>query len=87
MEEELKSLEAKAEKNEQDYQRISILYRQINEEKSVIKGVKKSLKEEQKTLYVKRGMVKKIITAWLITVPSAAVLAAAIFYMIKGVMS
>jgi PiT family inorganic phosphate transporter len=87
MEKELKNLEAKPEKNEQDYQRISILYRQIGQEKSVIKDVKKSLKEEQKTLYVKRGMVKKIITAWLITVPSAAVLAAAIFYMIKGVMA
>jgi PiT family inorganic phosphate transporter len=31
--------------------------------------------------------VKKIITAWLITVPSAAVLSACLFYTIRGVMT
>jgi PiT family inorganic phosphate transporter len=36
---------------------------------------------------VKRDAIKKIITAWLITVPSAAVMAAAIFFMIKGIMT
>lgn len=83
---ELESLEAKEDKTSQDYQRISILYRSINDEKNSLKEVKKSLKQEEKNLYVKRGALKKIITAWLITVPSAAVLAACLFYMIKGIM-
>jgi PiT family inorganic phosphate transporter len=43
--------------------------------------MKKSLREN----YVKRGMVKKIIAAWVITVPAAAVLSAIIFFIIKGV--
>jgi len=35
--------------------------------------------------YVKRGMVKKIVAAWIITVPAAAVLSALIFYVLKGI--
>jgi PiT family inorganic phosphate transporter len=34
---------------------------------------------------VKRGMVKKIIAAWVITVPAAATLSAIIFFILKGV--
>jgi PiT family inorganic phosphate transporter len=83
---ELKGLEDKMLRTEQDYQRISNLYREIDQEEALIKKAKKSLKEDKKNLYVRRDAVKKIITAWLITVPSAAVLAAAIFYMIKGIM-
>jgi len=83
---ELKGLEDKMLRTEQDYQRISNLYREIDQEEALLKKAKKSLKEDKKNLYVKRDAVKKIITAWLITVPSAAVLAAALFYMIKGIM-
>jgi PiT family inorganic phosphate transporter len=36
--------------------------------------------------YVKRDLFNKIILAWVITVPVAAVLAAMIFFMIKGMM-
>ncbi|MCC5795948.1 MAG: inorganic phosphate transporter [Methylophaga sp.] len=84
---ELSSLQVKENKTMQDYQRITELYRLIDEEEGIIKKTKKTLKKEQKTLYVKRDMIKKIVTAWLITVPSAAVLSACIFFMIKGVMS
>ena len=84
---ELTSLQVKENKTMQDYQRITELYRLIDEEEGIIKKTKKTLKKEQKTLYVKRDMIKKIVTAWLITVPSAAVLSACIFYMIKGIMS
>jgi PiT family inorganic phosphate transporter len=31
-------------------------------------------------------MVKKIVTAWVVTVPAAATLSACIFFMIKGIM-
>jgi len=84
---ELKKLEAKKKKADQDYHRITELYRTADEEEDTLKKSKKLLKEDQKILYVKRDAIKKIITAWLITVPSAAVMAACIFYMIKGVMS
>jgi len=83
---ELKELERKEERSDKDYQRISTLYREIDDEEDTIKKAKKSLKKDKKNLYVKRDAIKKIITAWVITVPSAAVLAACMFYMIKGVM-
>jgi len=83
---ELKSIEKKEDRTDSDYQRISTLYREIDDEEDVIKKAKKSLKEDKKHLYVKRDALKKIITAWLITVPAAAVLAACMFYMIKGFM-
>lgn len=83
---ELEALEEKTDKTDQDYDRITALYRSVEEEEEAIKEAKKILKQDQKSLYVKRDVVKKIITAWLITVPSAAVMAACIFYMIKGFM-
>lgn len=83
---ELNSLMDKKEKSVADYQRITDLYQTIDEEKGSLKKAKKTLKKEKKNLYVKRDVVKKIITAWLITVPAAAVLSACLFYMIKGIM-
>jgi len=83
---ELKLLNAKENKVEEDYQRITNLYRSIDEEEATIKVAKKTLKNDKKSLYVKRDAIKKIITAWLITVPSAAVMAACIFFMITGFM-
>jgi PiT family inorganic phosphate transporter len=56
----------------------------INEHKAQKKKVK-ALKKDIREGYVKRGMVKKIIAAWIITVPAAAVLSAMIFFVIKGV--
>ncbi|RUM74820.1 MAG: inorganic phosphate transporter [Sulfurovum sp.] len=50
-------------------------------QKKRVKKIKKALREN----YVKRGMVKKIVAAWIITVPAAAILSAIIFYIIKGV--
>jgi PiT family inorganic phosphate transporter len=50
-------------------------------QKKKVKKIKKALREN----YVKRGMVKKIVAAWIITVPAAAILSAIIFYIIKGV--
>ncbi|MCX4186423.1 inorganic phosphate transporter [Methylophaga sp. OBS4] len=82
---ELNTLQVKKTKTVDDYQRITELYRAIDEEKAALKKAKKTLKKEKKILYVKRDMIKKIITAWLITVPAAAVLSACLFYMIKGI--
>ena len=64
-----------------NYQRKSELFETIKAEKKVTKALKKELKEN----YVKRGMVKKIIAAWIITVPAAASISAIIFFIIKGI--
>jgi len=66
---------------EDNYQRKAELFEIIKAEKKVTKAIKKQIKEN----YVKRGMVKKIIAAWVITVPAAATLSAIIFFIIKGV--
>jgi PiT family inorganic phosphate transporter len=82
---ELEKLEDKADKTKADYQRIVDLYKLIDEEEAKIKISKKHIKSVEKVKYVKRDAVKKIIAAWVITVPAAAVLSAAIFFMIKGI--
>lgn len=83
---ELKTLEDKEDKSEQDYERIVELYKLITQEKENIKSTKKHIKQIKKVEYVKRDAIKKIVAAWIITVPAAAVLAAGLFYMIKGIM-
>jgi PiT family inorganic phosphate transporter len=65
----------------ENYQRKAELFEIIKAEKKRAKAIKKELKEN----YVKRGMVKKIIAAWIITVPAAAILSAIIFFIIKGI--
>ena len=52
----------------------------LYDKKKKVKSLKRTLREN----YVKLGMVKKIIAAWVITVPAAATLSAIIFYVIKG---
>jgi len=82
---ELKTLESKDTKNKEDYERIVSLYQMIDSEEIKIKDAKKHLKEVKKVQYVKRDAVKKIIAAWVITVPAAAILSAAIYFMIRGI--
>ncbi len=65
-----------------DYKRQVELFDEIKNQKKQVKKIKKVLRDN----YVKRGMVKKIVTAWIITVPTAAVLSAIIFYILEGVM-
>jgi PiT family inorganic phosphate transporter len=82
---ELKNMQSKEIKEKSDYERIVDLYRQIDEEEARLKTAKKTLKTAKKTKYVKRDAIKKIIAAWLITVPAAAVLSALIYYVIRGI--
>lgn len=82
---ELKNLEAKEEKNKENYERIVELYKMIDAEEDHLKDAIKHLKSSEKVQYVKRDAIKKIIAAWIITVPVSAILAAAIFFMIKGI--
>jgi len=64
-----------------DYKRQVELIEATKVQKKKVKSLKRSLREN----YVKRGMVKKIVAAWVITVPAAAVLSAIIFFILKGV--
>ena len=83
---ELKTLTSKKEKDVTEYKRIVELYKLIEKEEKLIKSAKKHIKRVQKVEYVKRDAIKKIIAAWLITVPAAAVLAALLFFTIRGIM-
>jgi PiT family inorganic phosphate transporter len=83
---ELEKLDSKENKTQSDYERVVDLYKMISEEEILIKETKKQLKSAEKVKYVKRDAVKKIIAAWVITVPAAAVLSAAIYFMIRGML-
>jgi len=83
---ELKTLERKDEKSVAEYERVVELYKLISDEEKLIKSTKKHIKHVKKVEYVKRDAVKKIIAAWVITVPAAATLAGLLFYMIRGIM-
>ena len=64
-----------------DYKKQVEMMEALKAQKKKVKSLKRSLREN----YVKRGMVKKILAAWVITVPAAAALSAIIFYILKGV--
>jgi PiT family inorganic phosphate transporter len=83
----LSAVEVKQNRTVADSEEMLRIYKLIDEERVVIKAAKKELKKDQKSLYIKQGMIQKIITAWLITVPSAAVLSACIYYIIESMMS
>ena len=82
---ELKTLESKSDKNKKDYERIVDLYKMIDDEEEKVKEVKKQIKNVEKVQYVKRDAAKKIVAAWIITVPAAAMLSAMIYFMIRGI--
>jgi PiT family inorganic phosphate transporter len=83
---ELHTLEGKDKKAKDDYKRIVALYKLIDDEADKLKEAKKALKSTEKIKYVKRDAVRKIIAAWVITVPAAAIISAMIFFMIKGML-
>ena len=82
---ELNDMQGKELKEKIDYERIVELYRMIDEEEDRLKTAKKKLKTAKKKKYVKRDAVKKIIAAWVITVPAAATLSALIYFIIRGI--
>jgi len=64
-----------------DYKKQVELLDAVKRQKKKVKILKRGLREN----YVKRGMVKKIIAAWVITVPAAATLSAIIFFILRGI--
>jgi PiT family inorganic phosphate transporter len=67
-------------KSEEEYKKQLELMQSLKVQKKKVKSLKRTLREN----YVKRGMIKKIVAAWVITVPAAAVLSAIIFFVLKG---
>jgi len=84
--EELESVKTKKNRTPETSENMLRIYKLIDKERAVVKKAKKELKKDKKSLYIKQGMIQKIITAWLITVPSAAALSAGIYYIIEGLM-
>ena len=84
---ELKELKAKSVKSDEERKRIDVLKALILEEEERIAYEKKHLKRAKKAKYVKRSAIMKIVAAWIITVPAAAILSASIFFIISGIMS
>jgi len=82
---ELESFESLEKKTQADYEKILELYKTIENLQELVKDEKVDFKNAKKIQYVKRDAVKKIIAAWLITVPTAAMISAGIFFMIKGI--
>ncbi|SFZ97943.1 Probable low-affinity inorganic phosphate transporter [hydrothermal vent metagenome] len=73
-------LKLKELKENEDYKQQLELMSELKYKKKKVKSLKKSLRAD----YVKRGIVKKIIAAWVITVPAAAILSAIIFFILRG---
>jgi PiT family inorganic phosphate transporter len=80
-------LESLKDKNKSTYVKIVDLFKKIDEIEDQVKQEKKDFKEAKGAKYVKRDAVKKIIAAWVITVPASALIAAGIYYMIKGIVA
>jgi PiT family inorganic phosphate transporter len=83
---ELSTITAMSSKSKSDYKRIVELYNLIDEKDEKVKLERKEFKSAKRIKYVKRDAIKKIIAAWIITVPAAAFISATIFFMIKGMM-
>jgi len=86
LQDEFNTLEKLDKKSKKEYMRIVELYKMIDEKQELVKEEKKEFKSAKQIKYVKRDAVKKIIAAWIITVPAAAILSAGVFFMIKGIM-
>ncbi len=83
---ELNKLQNQSKQTKQTCERVVELYKLLEDKQELLKEEKKDFKDAKKIQYVKRDTVKKIIAAWIITVPAAATLSAGIFFMIKGIM-
>jgi PiT family inorganic phosphate transporter len=73
-------------KDKKIYIKIGKLHEEIEKEEVIIAEEKAVIANVENKKYVKRDAAKKIAAAWIITVPVAATLSAAIFFMIKGMM-
>jgi len=82
---ELEGLESLEKKTKKDYEKIVDLYKTTENLHEHLKDEKVDFKNAKKIQYVKRDALKKIVAAWVITVPAAAMVSAGIFFMIRGI--
>lgn len=82
---ELSKLESTEKKLKVDYIKIAELYKAIDNLEEQLAEEKEDYKNAKKIKYVKRDAIKKIAAAWIITVPTAALISAGVFYMIRGI--
>lgn len=61
------------------------ILKELKQSRSLPKKVNKRLRKAYKKELVKRSMALKIAAAWVITVPAAGVLAAVLFFAIRGI--
>ncbi len=73
-------------KDKKVYKQIGKLYEMVDNEEKIIEEEQLIVDTLQRKKYVKRDAFKKIIAAWVITVPVAAILSASIYFMIRGMM-
>ena len=73
-------------KDKKVYKQIGKLYEMVENEEKILEEEQLIVETLQRKKYVKRDAFKKIIAAWIITVPVAAILSASIYFMIRGMM-
>lgn len=73
-------------KDKKIYKQIGKLYEMVENEERALEEEQVIVDSLQRKKYVKRDAFKKIIAAWIITVPVAAILSASVYYMIRGMM-
>ncbi|MDM8547451.1 inorganic phosphate transporter [Candidatus Venteria ishoeyi] len=73
-------------KDKKVYKEIGKLYDMLEKEEKVLEEELRVRESIQKKKYVKRDAFKKIIAAWLVTVPVAAIFSASVYFMIRGMM-
>jgi len=73
-------------KDKKVYKQIGKLYEMVDNEEKLLEEEQLIVETLQRKKYVKRDAFKKIIAAWIITVPIAAILSASIYFMIRGMM-
>ncbi len=73
-------------KDKKVYKEIGKLYEMLENEEKTLEEEQRIVDKLHRRKYVKRDAFKKIIAAWVITVPVAAILSASIYFMIRGMM-
>ena len=73
-------------KDKKVYKQIGKLYEMVDNEEKIIEEEQLIVEKFHRKKYVKRNAFKKIIAAWIITVPVAAILSASIYFMVRGMM-
>jgi len=73
-------------KDKKIFKQIANLYGMVENEEKILAKRQRMADKLQRKKYVKRDAFKKIIAAWIITVPVSAILSASIYFMVRGMM-